>query len=248
MTTVNPAEAATYLAQVATGTVRPGTTILADGNALFEDRSYAILVTDRGQIDVFNKSTGESYEIWSGMHFTDGADEVFDFWGHTTFEFDTGTKAIIETVPWEAHPGLTIASVVSIISGNYGVQISGVEPTIEGDLRLSESYGPLLDAYVPEGNTLYENPYGPGFVMISPEGDVQLVDQDLLSETDLRNLERLTPEVMKYLRLIRGLMHITLTGNFMSTVLVQTEFEESDPARTTPFHVLLGAGPPTIEV
>ena len=243
MTTLSPVEAATVLEQLASGPVRPQLTMLSDGNALFEDRSYAILVTDRGQIDVLNKTSGESYEIWSGMHFTDGADGVFDFWGHTTFEFETGTKAIIETVPWEAQPGMTIASVVSIISGNYGVQIRGVEPTVEGDLTARESFGPLLDAFVPDGNTLYENPYGPGFVQIDAEGNLQVVDQETLSASDLRNVERLTPELMKFLRLFGGLLTITLAGNFVSSVRIETSFEEQEPVNAVPIHLVLGAQP-----
>lgn len=249
MSTVNPMEAASLLGQLATSHIAPNTTLTADGNALFEDTNYAILVTDRGQIDVLNKASGETYEIWSGMHFTQGDDQVFDFWGHTTFSFEGGTKAIIETVPWESQPGMTIASVVSIISGNYGVQISGVEPLIEGDLSMRESYGPLLDAFVPDGNTIYENPYGPGFVQVDEEGNLRVVDQESLSDSDLRNVERLSGEVLKFLRLFRNLMGITLAGNFLSAVKIETAFEESDPvADRGPIHLALGILPPTLNI
>ncbi|MFK8014870.1 MAG: DUF1521 domain-containing protein [Gammaproteobacteria bacterium] len=228
MSAVNPLSAPTFPITLSQNPVAPSTTMLGDGSALFEDTHYAILVSDRGQIDVMNKTTGEGYQIWSGMHFSDGDDQVFNFWGHTTFSFEGGTKAIIETVPWEAHPEMTIASVVSIISGNYGVQLRGVEPVVEGDLSFRTSFGPLLDAFVPDGNTIYENPNGPGFVTIDDNGDLQTVDQDLLSAADLRNVEKLAPEVIKFLRLFGGLLTITLAGNFVSSTNVDIDFAESD--------------------
>lgn len=245
MTTLSPVDAASLLEQLSTGPVRPQLTMLADGNALFEDTGYAILVTDLGEINVLNKTSGESYEIWSGMHLADGADGIFDFWGHTTFEFDTGTKAIIETVPWAAEPGMTIASVVSIISGNYGVQIRGVEPTVEEDLSYRESFGPLLDAFVPDGNVIYENPYGAGFVQIDDEGQLQVLDQETLSASDLRNIERLTPEFMKYLRLFDGLLTITLSYNIVSSSRVELSLNEPDrdpaPAPRERLDLVLGS-------
>lgn len=246
MSAVSPLEAAISLVQSAASQIAPNTTLTADGNALFEDTNYAILVTDRGQIDVLNKASGETYEIWSGMHFTQGDDQVFDFWGHTTFEFEGGTKAIIETVPWESQPGMTIASVVSIISGSYGVQIHGVEPVVEGDLSFRESFGPLLDAFVPDGNTIYENPYGPGFVQVDEEGNLKVVDQESLSASDLRNIERLTPEVLKYFRLFSGLLGITLAGNFLSSVRIETSFDEAEPVKdNVAIQLALGVDPPS---
>ncbi|MFK7888071.1 MAG: DUF1521 domain-containing protein [Gammaproteobacteria bacterium] len=247
MSAVNPLDAAGLLTTLAASQIAPNTTLTSDGSALFEDTNYAILVTDRGQIDVLNKASGETYEIWSGMHFTQGDDQVFDFWGHTTFSFEGGTKAIIETIPWESAPGMTIASVVSIISGSYGVQIRGVEPVIEGDLSFRESFGPMLDAFTPDGNTIYENPYGPGFVQVDEQGNLRVVDQDSLSASDLRNIERLTPEVLKYLRLFSNLMGITLAGNFLSSIQVETAFEETEPAAEgTPIKLALGVPPPSV--
>ncbi len=228
MSAVSPLTASSIIDQLATMQVPPNTVLTSDGNALFEDSHYAILVTDRGQIDVLNKTSGETYEIWSGMHFRQGTDDVFDFWGHTTFSFEGGTKAIIETIPWEARSDMTVASVVSIISGNYGVQIRGVEPFVEGDLSFRTSFGPLLDAFVPDGNTIYENPYGPGFVTVGEDGQLHVVDQNSLSASDLRNVEKLAPEVLKFLRLFGGLLTITLAGNFVSTVRIETNFEEGD--------------------
>ena len=226
MSAVNPLSAPFLPMTLSQTPITPRTVMTNDGNALFEDTHYGILVTDRGQIDVLNKSTGETYQIWSGMHFRPGDNEVFNFWGHTTFVFESGTKAIIETVPWEAHPEMTIASVVSIISGNYGVQVRGVEPVVEGDLSFRKSFGPLLDAFVPDGNTIYENPNGPGFVTVGADGQLHEVDQASLSESDLRNIEKLSPELMKFLRLFGGLLTITLAGNFVSSVSIDTDFDE----------------------
>lgn len=245
MSAVSPLTAPSIIDHLATTQVPPGTILTAEGSALFEDSNYAILVTDRGQIDVLNKSSGETYEIWSGMHFRQGTDDVYDFWGHTTFSFEGGTKAIVETVPWEAGSAMTVASVVSIISGNYGVQIRGVEPFVEGDLSFNTSFGPLLDAFVPDGNTIYENPYGPGFVTVGEDGQLHIVDQDSLSESDLRNIERLPPELIKFLRLFGGLLTITLAGNFVSSVRIETNFEEGDQNDHL-VRIALGSLPPPL--
>jgi hypothetical protein len=172
----------------------PTTTQNADGSITYESEAYLINVTDTGDVNITNKATGENYLIWGDPHVAINGQQAFDFWGTTTFMLDDGTKITIETTPVEGMDGATMASTVTITNPeeDYGVQITGVDSNETGDLTYTETSNPeLMDAMVDDGNTIYENPVGAGFVAVDDCGNVQTVDQAYINETDeLKNPEQ----------------------------------------------------------
>ena len=130
--------------------------MLADGNALFEDTHYGILVTDRGQIDVYNSSQVNRTRSGAGCTSATVPTVCLIFGGHTTLSLSAALRRSLRRCLGRL--SLECPSPRwSQFSGNY-VQIRGVEPTVEGDLSYRESFGPLLDAFTPDGNVIYENP------------------------------------------------------------------------------------------
>lgn len=159
----------------------------ADGRVQFENDNYRITADDNDQVVIFNKATGENYRIWGDPHVEIDGRHAFDFWGQTTFQLDDGTKVTIETTPWaKGGNGATVASVVTITDGDYGVQISGVDSNTRGDLSFQEvaGGGQVLDAAVRDGNVLLENEGGSGFLAVDRNGNVQTVDQAFIHATD----------------------------------------------------------------
>ncbi|MFC4728112.1 DUF1521 domain-containing protein [Coralloluteibacterium thermophilus] len=165
----------------------PTTARTPDGNVRFENDNYKIDVTDDGTVHVFNKNTGEDYRVWGDPHVAVDGKQAFDFYGDTTFMLDDGTKVTIQTKP---HPsnGTTYASRVTITDGASGqsTQISGVDPFVRGDLEFTEYklLGGLVDAMVDDGNVIYENPFGAGFIGIDANGRMSVVDQAFINGTD----------------------------------------------------------------
>ena len=133
----------------------------ADGRVQFENENYRITAGDNDEVIVFNKGTGENYRIWGDPHVEIDGKHAFDFWGQTTFQLDDGTKVTIETTPWaQGGDGATVASVVTITDGDYGVQISGVDSNTRGDLSFQEFAGggrvlqQMADPLSPRSQTL----------------------------------------------------------------------------------------------
>jgi hypothetical protein len=162
-------------------------TAMQGGKAVFENDNYRITCGDDNNVLIHNKCTGETYEAWGDPHMKIDGQQAFDFWGTTTLNLDDGTKVTIETTPFGSNPGMTLASKVTITNGDYGVRISGVDTNKTGDLKIDEAkgYGELLDAVTRDGNRLYENPCGQGFVGFDRCGNMRKVDQDFINETDL---------------------------------------------------------------
>jgi hypothetical protein len=162
-------------------------TTMECGKAVFENDNYRITAGDDNNVVIHNKNTGETYEAWGDPHMKVDGQQAFDFWGTTTLNLDDGTKVTIETTPFGANPETTLASRVTITNGDYGVRISGVDTNKVGDLRIDEAkgYGELLDAVTRDGNRLYENPCGQGFVGFDRDGHMRKVDQNFINETDL---------------------------------------------------------------
>jgi hypothetical protein len=164
----------------------PSTTRASDGTVHFENDNYRIRVTDNGTVHIFNKSTGEDYRIWGDPHVHIDGEHAFDFWGQTTFVLDDGTKVTIETTPWQGRDDATIASVVTIVDDTYASQITGVDDNAFGDLAFTEydGLGVGVDLAVRDGNVLYENAFGSGFLAVDGQGRVQSVDQEFINGTD----------------------------------------------------------------
>lgn len=166
----------------------PTTQRTADGKVRFENGNYRITAGDDNQILIQNKNTGEQYRIWGDPHVEIDGKQAFDFWGQTTFVLDDGTKVTIETTPWnEGKNGATIASKVTITDGDYTAEISGVDTNTRGDLSFREFHGvhaTVHELATRDGNVLYENADGRGFVAYNRSGELVGVDQAFINATD----------------------------------------------------------------
>jgi Domain of Unknown Function (DUF1521) len=205
----------------------PSTTTNSQGNVQFENENYRITAEEGGTVNIFNKNTGENYKAWGDPHMNIDGDQAFDFWGDTTFTLDDGTKVTIETTPWKGgNNGATISSKVTIIDGDYGVQITGVDDNKSGDLKFNEttSNGWLMDAMVDDGNTMYENPIGKGFVAMDDYGNVHSVDQKWVDGTDLvkngskEKADDMVKQFGALVTLFTGIMSIAFAGVFLSAL------------------------------
>lgn len=193
-------------------------TTMVGGKVCFENDNYRITMGDDNTVTIHNKNTGETYQAWGDPHFNVDGQHVFDFWGTTTFQLDDGTKVTIETTPWANNPGMTLSSKVTITSGDYGVQVTGVDTNRVGDLKFQEAkhWGGLLDALVADGNRLHENPAGKGFLGIDAQGRIRAVDQQYINETDLQKGGALQQDFSGAFDAIRGLLAISFIGGFLS--------------------------------
>jgi hypothetical protein len=209
-----------------TADIKPGTSYDAQGNAQFENKNYKISAAEGGTVTITNKNTGETYQAWGDPHMKVDGQAAFDFWGTTTFNLDDGTKVTIDTTPWKGgNNGATISSKVTIIDGDYGVQITGVDDNQSGDVKFNETTnGWLMDAMVDDGNTMYENPVGKGFVAMDDCGNVQNVDQTWVDGTDLvknggkEKTDELVEQFSSMVNLLSGIMSIAFVGAFLSTL------------------------------
>ena len=199
-------------------------TKMSGGQAVFENDNYRITAGDNNTVNIFNKKTGENYNIWGDPHVNIDGQHAFDFWGTTTFALEDGTKVTIETVP--AGNNMTLASTVSITSGDYGVKISGVDTNKVGDLRIDEAagWGNVLDWAHPDGNVLQENPAGKGFLAVDSQGMIHKVDQAYINATDL---QKNPPQAAKQqgseflrqvLSMFSGVLSASLSGAFLSAL------------------------------
>jgi Domain of Unknown Function (DUF1521) len=205
----------------------PSTTTNSQGNVQFENENYRITAEEGGTVNIYNKNTGENYKAWGDPHMNIDGKQAFDFWGDTTFTLDDGTKVTIETTPWKGgNNGATISSKVTIIDGDYGVQITGVDDNKSGDLKFNEttSNGWLMDAMVDDGNTMYENPIGKGFVAMDDYGNVHSVDQKWVDGTDLvkngskEKADDMVKQFGALVTLFTGIMSIAFAGVFLSAL------------------------------
>ncbi|RZI95559.1 MAG: DUF1521 domain-containing protein, partial [Rubrivivax sp.] len=197
------------------------------GQAVFENDNYRITAGDNNTVNIFNKKTGETYNIWGDPHVNIDGKHAFDFWGTTTFKLEDGTKVTIETV--NAGNNMTLASTVNITNGDYGVQISGVDTNKVGDLKINEAagWGEVLDWTHSDGNVLQENPAGAGFLGVDAQGNIQKVDQAYINKTDLQlNAAALDPATQQRgsdflrnaLNLFSGLLSASLSGAFLGAL------------------------------
>ena len=204
----------------------PSVTRDAQGNVLFENENYTIKVTDRGEIITNNKNTGETYRVWGDPHVQIDGKHAFDFWGTTTFVLDDGTKITMQTTPWAGNEDMTVASKVTITDGDFGVHITGVDPNEVGDLSMVEVNGDLADLVIRDGNTIYENPFGSGFLG-AQRGEIVQVDQDYINGTDEQVLGEFTEPFADMLNNNAGLMAISFVGAFLSGFSAGQEINEA---------------------
>jgi hypothetical protein len=195
-------------------------TRMQGGLAVFENDNYHITAGDNNEVIIHNKNTGETYRAWGDPHFEVDGKHAFDFWGTTTFALDDGTKVTIETTPWGNNPEMTLSSKVTISNGGYGVQITGVDTNTRGDLAIDEGkgWGYLVDAAVGDGNTLFENTFGQGFVAFDGQGRLRQVDQNFINQTDLLKGGQLQARYADAFRLLGSLVSISFVGAFMGTL------------------------------
>ena len=185
------------------------------GRVVFENDNYKIDAGDDNTVHIHNKKTGEDYLVHGDPHVNVDGQHSFDFWGTTTFNLDDGTKVSINTT--DAGNGMTLASKVTITNGDYGVQISGVDSKTRGDLSFNETKanGWLMAALVDDGNAIYENPVGKGFVAVDDRGHIRTVDQKYINETDLMKGGALQDKYADAFKQLASLMSISFFSGFM---------------------------------
>ena len=209
------------------GTIRPAadaptTQRTGDGKVRFENENYRITAGDDNQVLIQNKDTGEQYRIWGDPHVEIDGKQAFDFWGQTTFVLDDGTKVTIETTPWkEGGNGATIASKVTITDGDYTAEISGVDTNTRGDLEFREFHGvhaTVHELATRDGNVLYENANGRGFVAVNDQGDMVGVDQAFINATDeiKQGAVSFAQHYREALHIFRSLVAIVFSGDLVS--------------------------------
>jgi len=202
-------------------------TTMQGGRAVFENDNYRITAGDNNEVNITNKHTGETYQIWGDPHVNVDGQHAFDFWGTTTFKLEDGTNVTIQTTPWANNPNATLASKVTITNGDYGVQISGVDTNKTGDLKIDEAkgWGQTLDWAVDDGNVLQENPAGKGFVAVDDNGIVRKVDQQYINQTDLTKggADKLQNQFKDAFRALGGLLSISFVGVFLGALVKVAE-------------------------
>jgi hypothetical protein len=228
MTTIQSASTTSLAASASVDSSNPthASTSMQGGQAVFENDNYRITAGDNNKVDIYNKKTGESYSIWGDPHVNVDGQHAFDFWGTTTFKLEDGTKVTIETTPWNAGNGMTLASKVAITNGDYGVEISGVDTNTVGDLKINEAagWGKTLDWVHSDGNVLQENPAGKGFLAVDGNGNIQKVDQNYINKTDLvKNPGGVAPDTQKQagdfarhlLSMFSSVLSVAFSGAFL---------------------------------
>lgn len=217
---LNPITATLDIAAFSAACSQSPSTRMQGGKAVFENDHYRITAGDDSSIVITNKQTGESYRVWGDPHVDVDGRHAFDFWGTTTFELEDGTKVTIQTTPSEDHPGQTLSSTVTITSGDYGVRISGVDGEKKGDLKIDEAvgWGGLLDAVTADGNRIYENPFGKGFIGVAVNGSVKKVDQSFIDKTDEVKAKALENKLRAAFSQLGGLVSIVLAGTFLGAL------------------------------
>ena len=227
----------------ATGTnATHASTSMQGGKAVFENDNYRITAGDDNNVNITNKKTGENYNIWGDPHVDIDGKHAFDFWGTTTFKLEDGTKVTIETTPWNANNGATLASKVAITSGDYGVEISGVDTNKVGDLKIDEAkgWGSTLDWTHDDGNVLQENPAGKGFLGIDAQGNIKAVDQNFINGTDLTKkppaqaTQQKAGDFLQHLfSAFSGLLSASFSGAFLSALSQSSEGGSKQPEPAT---------------
>lgn len=235
MTPIQTAGATSLGATAAVSSSNPthASTHMSGGQAVFENDNYRITAGDNNTVNIFNKKTGENYNIWGDPHVNIDGQHAFDFWGTTTFALEDGTKVTIETVP--AGNGMTLASKVAITNGDYGVEISGVDTNHVGDLRIDEAagWGSTLDWTHDDGNVLQENPAGQGFLAVDAQGTIHKVDQAYINATDLQKnppaeaAQQGGDFLRNLLSMFSGAVSASLSGAFLNALSTAGEGGEA---------------------
>ena len=209
-------------------------TRMQGGKVCFENDNYRITMADDNTVAIHNKNTGENYLAWGDPHMNVDGEHVFDFWGTTTLSLDDGTKVTIETTPWLNNPEMTLSSKVTITSGDYAVQVSGIDTNQVGDLKFEEGkgWGGLTDLLVADGNVLYENPFGKGFLGLDG-GQLQKVDQSYINKTDLSKSMNLQARAADAFAQMTGLLSVGFVGSFLGAMRAMLGDGRSDSAAST---------------
>ncbi len=194
-------------------------TSMQGGKVCFENDNYRITMGDDNTVNIYNKNTCENYQAWGDPHMNVDGKHAFDFWGTTTLSLDDGTKVTIETTPWQNNPEMTLSSKVTITSGDYAVQVSGIDTNKVGDLKFEEGkgWGGLTDLMVADGNVIYENPFGKGFLGLDG-GQIQKVDQSYINKTDLSKSANLQARALDAFAQMAGLLSVGFAGSFLSAL------------------------------
>jgi hypothetical protein len=191
------------------------------GRVNFENLNYLISVGDDSKVWVVNKNSQEQYLAWGAAQVSIDGVPAFSFSGNTSLALHDGTLLTLTTRPLSDDPLITAVGKVTITQGDYGVEIMGLHVNDPAGLHFVETqrYGWLLDAAVGDGNLIYENDIGTGFVgnvLQGPDGQAVWlpVDQAYIDATDLARLGDLAGTRGGAFVSLPSLMAITFGGIF----------------------------------
>jgi hypothetical protein len=195
------------------------------GRVNFENLNYLISAGEDSHVWVVNKNTEEQYLAWGPPQlWVDGA-QAFRFSGNTSLALHDGTLLTLTTQPLADDPLVTAINKVTITQGDYGVEIFGLAAQDSEDLRFTETqrYGWLLDAAVGDGNVVYENDSGAGFVgnnLQTVDGPAVWVpvDQAYIDATDLARLGELAGTRGSAFVSLSTVMSVTFGGIFRGPI------------------------------
>lgn len=145
-------------------------TRLESGRLYFSNFNWGVVVEAGGAISVTNQASGQAFLAFDLA--ADPKAPPMTFEGYSTLLLADGTKLTLRMAPWLAEPALTRPESLLIVSGDYGVQVQGLAADSGQALCYVESrdFGWLLDAVVPDGAVVMDNPLGPGLVGENPQG------------------------------------------------------------------------------
>lgn len=169
-----------------------------DGNTVHLDGYSITFVEGSMEARITNHDTGETTRIWGDPHVsTTGQSGHWDFYGQTTFALEDGTKITIDTVNYGASDA-TLSSTVTITKGDDAIVVTGLAGNYDGANNLSivqSKNGEALDAQTVDGQVIYENADGHGWLDSNGNLITSNIDApnsgDGTAEVDL-------PEVWKY--------------------------------------------------
>ena len=207
-------------AQAAAGPAAPHTQWSA-GRIDFENLNYLISTGGDSSVRVLNKNSNEQYLAWGPPQlWVDGA-QAFSFCGNTSLALHDGTLLTLTTQPLADDPLVTAIHKVTITQGDYGVEILGLDSAGGQALRFvqTQRYGGLLHAAVGDGNLVFENPNGVGFIGDNRPGAHSqpvwsTVDQAYIDATDLARLGALAGTRGAAFLSLHSLWAITFGGIF----------------------------------
>lgn len=191
----------------------------------FEDDSRAVTIVDR--------VSGERYVVWLNGLLSGANDTPLQFWGRTTLILEDGTKLTFRTRAPESGEHPTIDSIV-VTFENYGARVSDFSDAGGGVLTVVErpNRGRLFDVSVRDGNVIFANQDGEGFVALDQWGHLQPVDQAWLDATD----DTMSSNVLSAFRALLGrtasIASVTFVGSYHYSLMESGSTPTSEESRS----------------